>query len=818
MKFPVWLYLFLLSITSQPIWAQPTDTAFQRLLQNIYRVHSLNPYEKAFLHLDKSFYQPGEKIWFSAYLQMNALPSTLSKVVYTDLTDSRGNVIQKGMWRVENSKAGGFMLIPDTLSTGVYRVRAYTLWMLNEPASLASQFIFVQGFKNQHKVYELAPTPPVVTFYPESGQLVSGLSNQVAFRITDAAGVPVTTVQTTLLENGQIVNIPIWLFGDGTGSLEFEPRSNSNYELAVKADNQSYRFPLPKVQSEGIVLHAANLSATRIFVRAAATENFIQKHPQVKVLALQQGKPVFTGSFLLDENQNATVINKRNLSADLLQIVLLDDKNQLLAERWIQVLPDSNPHVDVIPIKIQKTGKAKNELLLRLSAGADTPMLSASIIPAHFPHYPFLYHPDIHTQLLFSTNHQQPIFLNPIFSQLPDSLRSMYADALMMCLQPRRFTWEQLSTAVISPLRYFFETGISVRGFVKKEKTNPLADSGRVEIITKGADSTTILSTVKIDQRGAFAVNEVDFMKNATIYAQGILQDKKRKRMEVTILPGYIDTLKLAPPFFYEAKLREKVQPEPEWNDFLKNYALSGLGKELDEIVIKGKRKSRLDSLNEVYASELFRVSDMSFELDSSFSYATIWQALMELVPGLYVSSATANEPMVSFNRYTLSNDRIAGDNGTSSIAPVPIAFFLNEVPIELFEVSAINPADVALIKVNRTPNLLMNTGSLNSGAEGSILIYTKKNRNSGQSGFEATQLTGYSVPLPFAQPVYTDEKQRNTEDRRSTLLWVPSIQWNKDGTATLSFYNNDYARGFKLVIQGMDKNGRLYYRELILE
>ena len=142
------------------------------------------------------------------------------------------------------------------------------------------------------------------------------------------------------------------------------------------------------------------------------------------------------------------------------------------------------------------------------------------------------------------------------------------------------------------------------------------------------------------------------------------------------------------------------------------------------------------------------------------------------------------------------------------------ISYYLNEQPISSEELNFIDPSEVILVKVNRNANLHL--GQMGPGP--SVLIYTKSKGYKGKFGFNSTRLTGYSIPLIYYNPDYSNKDYLNTEDRRTTLLWQPEIKFDSTGKAKIQFYNNDYTKKFKVVIQGMDKNGNLYYLEKIIE
>ena len=46
--------------------------------------------------------------------------------------------------------------------------------------------------------------------------------------------------------------------------------------------------------------------------------------------------------------------------------------------------------------------------------------------------------------------------------------------------------------------------------------------------------------------------------------------------------------------------------------------------------------------------------------------------------------------------------------------------------------------------------------------------------------------------------------------DTRTTIYWNPNIEIDKTGTSTIEFYNADSKATYKVIIEGMDKDGDL--------
>ncbi len=89
--------------------------------------------ERPHLSLNKSFYEPGEVLWFSGHMlyqnPMNA--DTLSRVLYVDLYGKDFELLKSEKFEIVNGHVSGVFEIPETLSPGDFVLRAYTNWSRN---------------------------------------------------------------------------------------------------------------------------------------------------------------------------------------------------------------------------------------------------------------------------------------------------------------------------------------------------------------------------------------------------------------------------------------------------------------------------------------------------------------------------------------------------------------------------------------------------------------------------------------------------------------------------------------------------------------
>src|SRR5690606_7769207 len=118
-------FLFLFSS------AQGQD--IQQFLEKL-QDHSLsNAQEKVYLHTDKPVYSAGENIFFKSYSTIGSanLFSSLSGILYAELISPANEIVQRVTISTPMGIGVGDFTLSDTITEGVYRVRAYTNWMKN---------------------------------------------------------------------------------------------------------------------------------------------------------------------------------------------------------------------------------------------------------------------------------------------------------------------------------------------------------------------------------------------------------------------------------------------------------------------------------------------------------------------------------------------------------------------------------------------------------------------------------------------------------------------------------------------------------------
>ena len=106
--------------------------------------------QKIYLHTNKSGYTTSDRIWFSAYLVETGSnrPLKEQQPLYLQLFNSEGFLVKDEVIYTQAGRGGGYLSLPDGLTSGVYRLRAFTRWMLNTPTQIFEKQLAIVSVKN----------------------------------------------------------------------------------------------------------------------------------------------------------------------------------------------------------------------------------------------------------------------------------------------------------------------------------------------------------------------------------------------------------------------------------------------------------------------------------------------------------------------------------------------------------------------------------------------------------------------------------------------------------------------------------------------
>lgn len=364
--------LFLLLFTLSAIAQNNIDETAKRALVT---GRTLVP-EYVYLHFDNSAYYLGETMWFKAHVTSgnSDKTSTISKVLYVELVAPEGYVVETKKYKLDDSGSchGEFELNPLLLS-GYYEVRAYTRYMLNRNSEVAYSRVFPvfdkvnannwdfknmldrkRGFMYRGEWISSELPECTLTFYPEGGNLVNGLSTRVAYELRAEDGV-FGSDTITILKDGKrlLTTVPTH---NGKGSFEITPDAKSKYTAQVNTTDKNgkqkrFRFDLPKIADAGITI---NITQDNSHVNIKISNND-KESGELGFALLHRGTMGFYKKLDAEQSEHIFNLPKSGLLEGVTRAVVFTEDIPL-AERQFFVMHDKLQKSDRQTVKLNVKG------------------------------------------------------------------------------------------------------------------------------------------------------------------------------------------------------------------------------------------------------------------------------------------------------------------------------------------------------------------------------------------------------------------------------------------------------------------------------
>ncbi|MBR5774680.1 MAG: hypothetical protein IKY42_00260 [Bacteroidaceae bacterium] len=464
----------------------------QEYVRNIYTFNRLYPQEKVWLHCDNTAYFQGDTIWFAAYVTSAETlrpAEDLSKVLYVELLNEVGEVLSTQRLQIENGRCHGQIILSSELErefindrqqstfypinprtgnycipfpSGYYEVRAYTRAMLNWGTDICFSRVFpvfdtpeyegdysVLTMKNRERqvIERFRPKTKKedrlnVDFFPEGGNIVTGLPCRVAYKVTDKEGRNLHA-QCKLMMDGKPITRTDTAH-DGMGCFSFLPQEGKNYKLHVEADGLERTFNLPKAQSQGLILTVDATGADSVRMMVAATEPY--QHSSIGMSITCRGKLSHFQIYdrLPHRPWPILTLHKDSLPAGVNQVTLFDANGQVFAERLFFVHDTTVVGKEVVEYRLDKDEyKPFEQINLTVQASRSGPV-SLSVRDGN-TEIGTSYRDNLQTYLLLTSDLKGYIHRPDYYFEVDDSVHRTALDLLMMTQGWRRYAWKQLA-------------------------------------------------------------------------------------------------------------------------------------------------------------------------------------------------------------------------------------------------------------------------------------------------------------------------------------------------------------------------------------
>lgn len=851
--------LYFSSLSAQTM--QDTIIANFSLMERI-------PKEKLYLHLDKPFYGAGEKIWFKGYL-VNATThqdNSQSNFIITELINRSDSIVERKKIRRDSLGFHNAFTLPATLPAGDYYLRGYSNWMLNEDpdfffsrnikignsidntivSSIEYQqeddthytakikftsnvqavfenttikYLYLENGKIKNKgkkktdengwisislpdlkspaarrievefddpqyIYKRTFHLPVFTndfdvkFFPEGGALLSIPHQNVAFKAQGADGFS-KEVEGFLFNSKGDTLTNFRSEHNGMGIFTMNPVNNETYYVTVRTnDSITKRFDLPAIEPKGISIAMSHYKQEIRYEiqKTEATEwpqkLFLLAHTRGKLAILQPINPKRTFGKM----------NDSLFTEGITHFMLIDEQGNALSERLIFV-PDHKPNQWQITADQPTYGK-REKVSLQIAAkdneGNPVEGTFSVSITDRKSIQPDSLADNILSNLLL-TSDLKGYVEDPAYYFLNQDARTLRSiDYLMMTHGWRRHKMENVLRTPSLNFTNYIEKGQTISGrimgfFGANVKKGPICVL---------APKYNIIATTETDEKGQFIVN-TSFRDSTTFLVQA---RTKKGFAGVDILmdpPQYPVATHKAPYFNGATTFME---------DYLMNtrdqYYMEGGMRvyNLKEVTVTAKRER--PSSKSIYTGG---INTYTVEEDRLQGYGqTAFDAASRL-PSVTITNGSEIHIRNNSEPAIIVIDDIVYEDASDILKDIQVS--------DMSSISLLRGADAVIL------------GPRASG--GAVVITLKDPRNlpaRPAQGIITDTPLGYSESVEFYHPTYDTPEKKNAQrsDFRSTVYWNPELRLDAEGKATIEYYTPDSTAPEDIIIEGVDKNGKV--------
>lgn len=648
---------------------------------------------------------------------------------------------------------------------------------------------------NKEKIVKTIPIKAVsdavaVQLFPESGNLVEDLPSRIGIKAVGSSGLG-EDVSGMVVDNEGTEVLPFKTTYQGMGSFILNPQPGKTYTAKIKLKNGAVQqLPFPKVLTSGYVLAVNNADSSKVGLKLLVSQSLLNTG-EMK-LVIQRNNTVIA---VLKANTlkqiNALSLDKKELPSGVLHFTLFSPENIPVAERLIFI---NNPadQIDLNVLNLKKSYKVRENVPLEFSAtdeGKPTygsfsvAVTNASIVEPDADN-----ESNIMTSLLLSSDLKGYIEKPNQYFRDHSAQTRAHLDELMLTQGWSRLLWKDvIGNTVVKPV-FAAEKSLKVSGIVTTPGGKPIA-KGKVTLFSN-TGGFFMLDTLT-DANGHFNFDDLRFGDSTKFVVQARnAKDKKFVEIKIDQVPGQLVTPNKNTGDI-EINVNEAIQSyiikSESYFDDLTKRGLLERSYTLDQVnIVKQKLKAQNSAnLNGAgHADAILKASDLAY-------CTTLAQCLQGRIAGLTIQGSQAY---------------LARNNG------VPMQIILDGTNVTPDFLDNIQPQDVETIEVLKSG---ANTAIYGSRGFGGILIITtKRGGNTGYAtyapGIVNITASGYYAVREFYSPKYNTSQNIRAADKRTTVYWNPNLATNEAGKGKFNFYNTDESGTYRVVIEGMNLDGRM--------
>ncbi len=378
-----------------------------------------------------------------------------------------------------------------------------------------------------------------LNFFPESGDMIAGLENNVAFAALNEFGKP-ADVKGKIYDNRDQEVGSFKSYHNGMGAFQLKPQTGKSYYAKITSPagiNEEYK--LPEMLDKGFALSVSSLDKQNLILKVLSTQE-----EEVSLIAQVRSQHIYSDGLMLKQGENEVVIPLSDFPQGVAQFTLFDSKEIERAERLVFINKDQYLNVDIKTNKEEYLPREKVQMSITVKdeRGMGMPAdLSLAVVDDKLLSYADDKQGNILSTLLLQSDLDSKVEEADFYFDKEEAKAPQALDYLMMTKGWRRFVWKQIMDSTEVAINFKGQKAI-VGGYVfdANGKKVPGAD---IRIVVE-QDSIRRAST---NSEGKFYITGLDLSQPTELHISA---------------DGHPDTFYPVGSYGEEIKIRMENRPE----------------------------------------------------------------------------------------------------------------------------------------------------------------------------------------------------------------------------------------------------------------
>lgn len=646
-----------------------------------------------------------------------------------------------------------------------------------------------------------AAKPKDVQFFPEGGNMLSGVRTKMAFKAINSNGLGVDIKGTVTDDaNKEVAQFSSQHLGMGAFLLQAE--TGKSYKAnVVFPDGTKSSYDLPRVLDEGIYLSVNNSNPDTLIIKLTSNPDFLQKFTNTRfyIVAQNGGNIYYAAQTTLQSLVYSAAILKSKFPTGIVQFSLLTSEGDPISERLVFV-----QHNDLLKVAIntdRTSYPTRSKVRMNLSVkNKEVPVVGDfSLAVTDESKVPFNEDSEttILSSLLLSSNLKGYIEKPNYYFNHIDANKVADLDLLMLTQGYSKFVYSDIIADKNPNIYYLPEQGINITGTLRTNTGIPVAKGNIHMVIPDKIFSTDAIT----DNSGNFKFPNVNFVDSSQV----ILSAKNNPNGRSLVVSSNAESAPALTKNIYAPDYIVNI--DSTLATYLQNskrqYSTLHV---LKEVVIKAKSEVKKPSHTDYPAlTGLNPQADHVINGDQLTGCNFLIDCLRGAAFGLTFDNG----------EFYITRDYNQGNKTT------PVAIYYNGGPVDEPFLENLDPKTIESVEIFLNDGL----SSINkmSNTKG-VLVINGKKMPKGEK-ISLSQLRdmlpknniitvtpmGYAKNREFYVPKYNVAKPATgTSDLRTTIYWNPKIITDASGKASCDYFNADGKGTYRAVLEGIDADGNL--------